>query len=165
MHNYYRASDMIDFWDFFPDASPLERLAICFDKEDYIKNKEYLEFANLRGDYKSSILSLIDHRKIKECLFTLSSMVQGGVTLENPLPKEIFFNYSNLFIKECPKESIDLLENYFIVNDKQDEIIKILNYPNYKMLAKEEENFKIVLNFIKKLIRKKFKILMLLKKN
>lgn len=125
----------------------------------YGKNKEYLEFANLRGDYKSSILSLIDHRKIKECLFTLSSMVQGGVTLENPLPKEIFFNYSNLFIKECPKESIDLLENYFIVNDKQDEIIKILNYPNYKMLAKEEENFKIVLNFIKKLIRKKFKIL------
>jgi hypothetical protein len=125
----------------------------------YGKNKEYLEFANLRGDYKSSILSLIDHRKIKECLFTLSSMVQGGVTLENPLPKEIFFNYSNLFIKECPKESIDLLENYFIVNDKQEEIIKILNYPNYKMLAKEEENFKIVLNFIKKLIRKKFKIL------
>lgn len=125
----------------------------------YGKNKEYLEFANLRGDYKSSILSLIDHRRIKECLFSLSSMVQGGVTLENPLPREIFFNYSNLFIKECPKESIDLLENYFIVNDKQDEIIKILNYPNYKMLSKDEENFKSVLSFIKKLIRKKFKIL------
>jgi len=125
----------------------------------YGKNKEYLEFANLRGDYKSSILALIDHRKIKDCLFILSSMVQGGVTLENPLPKEIFFNYSNLFIKECPKESIDLLENYFIVNDKQDEVIKILNYPNYKMLSKDEENFKIVLNFLKKLIRKKFKIL------
>ena len=43
MHNYYRASDMIDFLYFFPDASPLERLAICFDKEDYIKNKEYLD--------------------------------------------------------------------------------------------------------------------------
>ena len=125
----------------------------------YGKNKEYLEFANLRGDYKSSILALIDHRKIKDCLFILSSMVQGGVTLENPLPKDIFFNYSNLFIKECPKESIDLLENYFIVNDKQDEVIKILNYPNYKMLSKDEENFKIVLNFLKKLIRKKFKIL------
>ena len=125
----------------------------------YGKNGEYLEFANLRGDYKSSILALIDHRKIKDCLSTLSSMVQGGVTLENPLPKDIFFNYSNLFIKECPKESIDLLENYFIVNDKQDEVIKILNYPNYKMLSKDEENFKIVLNFLKKLIRKKFKIL------
>ena len=43
MHNYYRASDMIDFWYFFPDASPLERLAIATDKEDYLNNKEYLD--------------------------------------------------------------------------------------------------------------------------
>ena len=42
MHKYYRASDMIDFWYFFPDSTPLERLAICFDKEDYITNYKYL---------------------------------------------------------------------------------------------------------------------------
>lgn len=42
MHKYYRASDMIDFWYFFPEASPLERLAIVFDKDDYLANKDYL---------------------------------------------------------------------------------------------------------------------------
>ena len=39
MHSYYRASDMIDFLYFFPDASPLERLAIAFDEDDYLENK------------------------------------------------------------------------------------------------------------------------------
>lgn len=51
MHNYYRASDMIDFLFFFPEASYLERLAIATDKEDYLNNKEYLDsFDSFRID-------------------------------------------------------------------------------------------------------------------
>ncbi len=51
MHNYYRASDMLDFLYFFPEASKLERLAICFDDEDYINNKEYFDsFDSFRID-------------------------------------------------------------------------------------------------------------------
>ena len=41
--NYHRASDMMDFLFFFPEASKLERLAICLDKEDYLNNKEYFD--------------------------------------------------------------------------------------------------------------------------
>lgn len=43
LKNYHRASDMIDFLYFFPEASKLERLALCLDKEDYLNNKEYLD--------------------------------------------------------------------------------------------------------------------------
>ena len=43
MKNYHRASDMIDFLFFFPEASSLEKLAIVLDKDDYLNNKEYLD--------------------------------------------------------------------------------------------------------------------------
>ncbi|MBO4600820.1 MAG: hypothetical protein J5634_01125 [Bacilli bacterium] len=43
MKNYYRASDMLDFWQFFSNSSPLEDLAIVFDEEDYLNNKDYLD--------------------------------------------------------------------------------------------------------------------------
>lgn len=49
--NYYRASDMVDFWYFFPKSSPLEDLAIATDVEDYLNNKEYLDsFDSYRVD-------------------------------------------------------------------------------------------------------------------
>ena len=55
MRNYYRASDMIDFWYFFPDASPLERLAICFDEQDYKKNRPFFDsFESYRVDIEKS---------------------------------------------------------------------------------------------------------------
>jgi len=55
MRNYYRASDMIDFWYFFPDASPLERLAICFDEKDYISNRDFFDsFESYRVDISKS---------------------------------------------------------------------------------------------------------------
>lgn len=51
MKNYYRASDMIDFWYFFPQASPLLDLAIVTDIDDYLKNREYLDkFDSYRVD-------------------------------------------------------------------------------------------------------------------
>lgn len=51
MRKYYRASDMLDFWYFFPDASHLERLAICLDEEDYLSNKDYFDsFDSYRVD-------------------------------------------------------------------------------------------------------------------
>lgn len=43
MKKYFRASDMIDFWYFFPEASPLKRLAIISDYDDYLANKEYID--------------------------------------------------------------------------------------------------------------------------
>ena len=51
MKNYYRASDMIDFWCFFPNSSPLLDLAVVMDEEDYINNKGYLDkFDSYRVD-------------------------------------------------------------------------------------------------------------------
>lgn len=51
MRNYYRASDMIDFWYFFPKSSPLEDLAIVTDENDYIEHKDYLDtFDSYRVD-------------------------------------------------------------------------------------------------------------------
>ena len=43
MKNYHRASDMIDFLFFFPEASYIERLAIALDYNDYLENKDYLD--------------------------------------------------------------------------------------------------------------------------
>lgn len=51
MKNYYRASDMIDYWYFFPKSTQLENLAIAFDIEDYLNNKSYLDsFDSYRVD-------------------------------------------------------------------------------------------------------------------
>lgn len=51
MHKYYRASDMLDFLFFFPEASPVLRLAIAIDENDYLENKKYLDtFDSYRVD-------------------------------------------------------------------------------------------------------------------
>ena len=51
MKNYHRASDMIDFLFFFPEATYLERLAIATDIDDYLNNKEYFDsFDSFRID-------------------------------------------------------------------------------------------------------------------
>ena len=51
MKNYHRASDMIDFLYFFPEASYVKRLAIATDIDDYLNNKEYFDtFDSYRVD-------------------------------------------------------------------------------------------------------------------
>lgn len=51
MKNYHRASDMIDFLYFFPEATYIKRLAIATDIDDYLSNKEYLDsFDSYRVD-------------------------------------------------------------------------------------------------------------------
>lgn len=51
MKNYHRASDMIDFLYFFPEASYVKRLAIATDIDDYLHNKEYFDaFDSYRVD-------------------------------------------------------------------------------------------------------------------
>lgn len=81
MKNYHRASDMIDFFLFFPEASYLERLAIATDVDDYLNNKEYFdsfdsfridspkEYSTIEGiesnGLKTDIVKLFDRIKSK----------------------------------------------------------------------------------------------------
>ena len=39
---YHRAKDMVNIMKYFPDLSPVDDLVVITDKEDYLKNKEYL---------------------------------------------------------------------------------------------------------------------------
>ena len=123
------------------------------------KNKIILKLEDLGNDYKRTNLYFHQQREIEECLSTLSILIViYGTAIENPVFKEKFLYYTSIYIKVCPKEYNNLLKNYFVLNDGQEGKRKISRTLNYKMY-KDEENFKLVLNFIKSFIIKEFKIL------
>lgn len=69
MKKYHRASDMVDFLYFFPEVSYLEKLAICFDENDYLKNKDYFDsFDSYRIDSPKeySLIEGIEANGLKE---------------------------------------------------------------------------------------------------
>lgn len=78
--NYHRASDMIDFLFFFPESSPLERLAICTDEEDYLNNKDYFDsFDSYRIDSlkEYSIIEGIESNGLKTDFIKLFKIIKS----------------------------------------------------------------------------------------
>jgi len=122
------------------------------------KNKIILKLEEQEEDFKGAPLAFHEQRKIEECLSALSILIIiYGSAIENPVFKEKFLYYVHLYIKICPKKYNNLLKKYFVLNGKQEGNKKIPKSPNYKV-HKDYENFDLLLNFIKSLVFKEFKI-------
>ena len=100
--NYHRASDMVDFLFFFPEASKLQRLAICFDEEDYLNNKEYFDsFDSFRIDTPKdhSIIEGIESNGLKTDYIQLFKRIKAknkyGVILFFDIVGEVYKRFKN----------------------------------------------------------------------
>ena len=124
----------------------------------YGRDEEIVEFAAIKQDYPTIILSLINHKRFLEALKYIETYASYGIEKVNNIFKKIFFNYSTLFIKQNPKETISILENYFKGNKNPEEIIRILNSSEIHDIVEDEEKFKILIGYIKKLMIKPIKV-------
>ena len=136
----------------FLDSNLLYYLLNIFNKLD-----ELIEFAGLKKDNDTIITSLINRNKIDQTLEQFKMSLFGD---ENELDiklKNSFYKYGNILIKENIKSTIDLLSNYFRP-EKPEELIRILISPNFNLLSEDEKNYKKLLEYIKDLTRKPYKI-------
>ena len=123
------------------------------------KNKIILKLEDLGEEYKGTNLYFHQQREIKECLSALSILIIiYGSAIENPVFKEKFLYYTSIYIKVYPNEYNNLLKKYFFLNDEQEGNKKISKSSNFNLYI-DDKNFKLVLNFIKSLVPKEFKIL------
>ena len=115
----------------------------------YGKENELIDLANSKQDYETIILYLINKKKIYESLENIKLDLEYSAGVEDiaEVLKKLFFRYVNLFIKEYPSQTIDLLTNYFKITKKPEDIIKILISPNYHILSGNSENFKVIMKY------------------
>ena len=123
----------------------------------YGKETELLELASSKQDYETIILYLINKKKISESINYIQEFLSYGIPDVTKLLKKLFFNYANLFIKDYPKETINILKEYFKVAYKPEDIIKILISPNFHILAGNSESFKVIIEYVKLLKLKPIK--------
>jgi len=123
----------------------------------YGKIEEFVEFASLKQDFKEVILTLITYKNMKDALDFIKTNILLGVENKKIILKKLFFNYSSLFIKQNPIETIELLEKYFKINNNEGEIINLLNGIQINDIIKDDQKFKVIINYIEKLIEKPYK--------
>ena len=118
------------------------------------KNKEFIDYAYVKGDYELVIQNLLNHLNYVEVLNQIDKFISSDLDDKtmNKLTK-ILFEYSNYFMKESPKKTINIFENEVISESNQEEIIKVLIDSDIKAEIKND-NYEIILNYIRKLIKK-----------
>ena len=114
------------------------------------KKKELIELASLKQDYETIVLYLINNKEIDEAIKNINTYLMFGGENMNLL-KKLFFKYAYLFINENPKETIQLLTDYFRTGYVDEDILKILNSPNYHILSGNSDSFKEIIEYVKKL--------------
>ena len=83
--------------------------------QNYGRIEEFIEFAELKQDYETVILHYINEKDINKALQKLQNYTIYLGDDEEVMKKlaEIFVNYAYLFMKQLPKESIELLTKSF----------------------------------------------------
>ena len=135
----------------------LDKNLIYFILNIYGKDKELIEFASLKQDYETIILYLINQKKINESIDNITLFLTFGQENVNKLLKKIFLNYANLFIKEYPKETINILKEYFKTCFSEVDIMRTLISPNFYILSGFPDKFSALVKYIENLIQKPIK--------
>ena len=120
----------------------------------YGKEEELLSLASLNSDYEYIILHLINQKKIEQTLELIKGFYEFG---DINILKQLFFKYSNLFLKDKPSETIELLTEYFKTSSNPSDIIRMLTSPNFYELSKNEESYKILVKYVRDLSTKPIK--------
>ena len=121
------------------------------------KQQELIEFAYLKKNHEIIISSLINRNKIQSALEQFEACLYGDESEFDKKLKNNFYKYGNLMIKKNIKKTIDTVKNYFRP-EKPEEIFRLLISPDLKLLAESESEFKILVDYIKELMRKSYKI-------
>ena len=134
----------------------INKTLLYFILKLYGRLEEFVELGTIKGDYTEAIISLINYKNMKEAIDYIKMNASFGVeNVKNTLQK-IFYKYATLFMKQNPIETIDLFEKYFKVNNNQNitEMLRVLNSLIINGIIKDEQKYKIIINYIQKLIEK-----------
>lgn len=123
----------------------------------YNKQEALIELAGLKKDHETIITSLINRNQIEQTLEEFKLCLCGDEGELDKKLKSYFYKYGNLLIKNNTKTTIDLLTDYFRP-ERPEELIRVLISRDFSQLSQEEKNFKIIINYIKNLMKKPYKI-------
>ena len=116
------------------------------------KEKEFNEFAISKNDNKALIENFLIKGKYDEAF----NYLEKNLVNENNNTEEcikLLMQYIDLFMKKSIKNTIKLLENItFSLND-QKQLVRVLMGSNYKKCVEDENNYNIVLNYLRKIIK------------
>ena len=116
------------------------------------KEKEFNEFAILKNDHKALIENLLIKGKYNEAF----NYLEKNLANENNNTEEctkILMQYIDLFMKKSIKNTVKLFENItFSLND-QKQIVRAIMGSNYKNCIDDENNYNIILNYLRKIIK------------
>ena len=132
----------------------LDRLVIFFSIRNFGTHEDFVEFAGLKNDYKAIIFDMVNHKAYSDAIQNLIEYMSYD-TNENYLKKliKIFFIYINIFVKQSPKQVIELLdEYYYLIENPKDIISIIINMDEIYNNKMDDETFENILSLIKKLI-------------
>ena len=116
------------------------------------KEKEFNEFAILKNDHKTLIQNLL----IKGKYDAAFNYLEKNFINENKSTEEcikIFIQYIDLFMKKSIKNTIKLLESINFSENEQKELVSVLMGSNYKHYIENEDNYNIILNYLRKIIK------------
>ena len=130
------------------DANLIYNILNLFNKQD-----ELIVFATLKKDYEIIIRSLIGKKKIDLTLEQFNLLFCGDEGELDTKLKKYFYKYGNILIKENIAKTIDSLIQYFRPENPE-ELIRLLISPNFKSITENDNNFKIVMKYIKDLMKK-----------
>ena len=137
----------------------VNKTLLYFILKIYGRFEEYIEFGTIKEDYTEVIISLIIYKNMKETLDYINNNISFGEDDKISIFKKIFFRYADLFMKQNPIETIDLIEKGFKINNNQYiiEVIRLLNSLEISDIIKDEKKYKGIVNFMQKLMDKPIK--------
>ena len=132
----------------------VDKRLILNDLFIYGRHDDYSDFAGIKNDYKAIIFDLVNHKNYQQSLSNIQLWL-SSISDEEYQKKimEIFLDFSNVFAKECPSETIDILDSYYYLIEEPNDIIRIIS--NININDKEvldDDNYDKILEFIKKLM-------------
>ena len=112
--------------------------------------KELNEFAIAKNDYQTLFENLLSKGKYDEAFnYIQKNLSNNGIEECN----KIFMEYIDIFLEKSVKNSIKILENLTFSQNEQNEIVRVLMGPNYKKYFEDENNFNLILNYLRKIIK------------
>ena len=129
------------------DQNLIYNILNLFNKQD-----ELIVFATFKKDYEIIIRDLISRKKIDLAFEQFNLLFCGDEGQLDTKLKKYFYQYGNIIIKEDIPKTIDALNQYFRPENPE-ELIRLLISPNLKSITENENNLKIVMKYIRDLIK------------
>ena len=129
------------------DQNLIYNILNLFNKQD-----ELIVFATFKKDYEIIIRDLISRKKIDLAFEQFNLLFCGDEGQLDSKLKKYFYQYGNIIIKEDIPKTIDALNQYFRPENPE-ELIRLLISPNLKSIIENENNFKIIMKYIRDLMK------------